>query len=338
MSEIVQIIKSCFSPTPSAYIWLLWVYHWFPAGSIGQWFSDHHPVGKFSVSRRSNVNGRFAWLFMEIIGPVNMLYTMRKLEPSILELPLWNKLTAALYVIHYINRAILQPLFVAPSMSPVGIEIFLIVSAFNWINGAIFGGWIVGYDTKIAGYDVRISGSEPLSGWRMGIPYAGLMLFAFGCINNIRAQLTLWRMRREEAHRRAAKGNKQAQQENIYSKVYVIPPPKGLFTSHLYPHYWYEWIEWFGYTLVGTAVLSSTAFVAHPVTTQELMVAPWHWPLAAIAEKYQIPLPLPALAFLLNCMAAMLPQARRGLRWYKQKFGDKAVAGRSAIVPGVSFL
>lgn len=276
---------------------------------------------------------------MEIIGPVNMLYVMWKQEPSILGLPLWNKITAALYVIHYVNRAVLQPLFIAPSMSPIGMEIFLVVSTFNWINGAIFGCWVVGYDTKIAGYNVRISGSEPLSGWRKAIPYAGLIVFAFGCINNIRAQLTLWRMRREEAHRRVTKDKKKhAQQENIYSKVYVIPPSRGLFASHLYPHYWYEWIEWFGYALVGTAVLSSIAFASRPVTTQELMVAPWHWPLAQLAEKYQIPFPLPALAFLLNCMAAMLPQARRGLRWYKQTFGNEAIVGRSAIVPGVSFL
>lgn len=264
---------------------------------------------------------------------------MWKLEPSMLELPLWNKLAAALYVLHYINRAFLQPLFIAPSMSPVGIEVFLIVSTFNWMNGAIFGGWVVGYDTKIAGYNVRISGSEPLSGWRKVIPYAGVIIFAFGCINNIRTQLILWRMRRDEAHRRIAKDKtKHTQQENIYSKVYVIPPNKGLFALHLYPHYWYEWIEWFGFSLVGTAVLSSTAFASHSVTTQEFTVAPWHWPLAQLAERYQIPFPLPALAFLLNCMAAMLPQARRGLMWYKQMFGDEAVAGRSAIVPGVSFL
>lgn len=308
-----------------------------------QWLSDYHPCGKFSRAKGFNVNGRLGWFVMESVGPVHMLYVLRtlSLRLPIAELPPWNKVAAALYLIHYFNRAVIGPLFVAPSMSPVGMEIFAAVSFHNWYNTAMLAPWIAGYTTEIAGFPgLKTTASEPLAGSvQQALPYIGLAVFALGMTNNIRAERRLWRMRREEGQRRARANDKQGdhqRQENIYAKVYVMPPADGLFRHSLSPHYFWEWIEWFGYVLVGTAIRSTTS--SSRLKTPPVTLAPWLVPFASLANFVKTPFPLPPLALVLIFVTGMLPQARRGLRWYKQKFGEEAVAGRSAIVPGIPFL
>lgn len=43
----------------------------------------------------------------------------------------------------------------------------------------------------------------------------------------------------------------------------------------------------------------------------------------------------PALWFVLNELATMAPRAVDGVRWYDQRFGRRAVAGRKAVIPGL---
>lgn len=305
---------------------------------------DYHPAGKFSPRPSPfNLNGRFAWSVMEMVGPVQLIYMLWKLQ--FLQLSAWNRIAAALYVVHYVNRSVVNPLFVAPSISPVGPAVFLFAVVFNWVNSVCLGAWLVGYDMRLDGFETGRASSSSLS----LLPFLGLALFAVGMINNIRAERTLWRLRREEAHRRAASQKKRSDNHdddnnknnnNPYAKVYVIPPASGLFRYTLYPHYGFEWIEWLGFALVGTAVVPSRTGAGLGIVTAAppLRIAPWLIPLAKVAETWRMPLPLPALVFLLNDVTTMLPQARRGLRWYKRKFGDEAVAGRTAVVPGVPFL
>lgn len=317
--------------------------------TVLQWTIDYHPAGKFSTGgSRFNLNGRFAWSVMEIVGPVQLVYILWTLpgQLAVAELPAWNKIAAALYVVHYFNRSVVNPLFVASSISPVGPVFFLFAAIFNWFNSACLGAWLVGYDTQLEGFEtgttVGRSSLSSSSSVRQVLPFLGLGLFALGMINNIRAERTLWRLRREEAHRSAAETKKKDDKENNnrkptnpYAKVYVIPPARGLFGYTLYPHYGFEWIEWVGFALVATAVSPSSH---PPITTPPIKIAPWFIPLATVAERWRMPLPLPALVFLVNNVTTMLPQARRGLKWYKQRFGEQAVAGRTAVVPGVPFL
>ncbi|KAH8697183.1 hypothetical protein BGW36DRAFT_396974 [Talaromyces proteolyticus] len=353
MTSIFDIVKSFFPPTPWAYSWQLGIFQWFPAATVLQWLVRYHPAGKFSLHNSVlNVNGRFAWCVMELVGPVQLLYILATFpaEFKIAELPFWNKVTAALYVIHYINRSIVNPLFVAPSISPARIELFLFACLFNWFNSACISGWIVGYDTQLAGYESNGALSIDLleSPWKKAIPWVGLSLFAYGLINNISAERTLWSLRREEALRRAAKKSddtdkdvSEAGNQNIYHKVYVIPPPSGLFRWILYPHYAFEWLEWIGFALVGISVYPARSmglFQEETLSTPAITLAPWIRPFASLANRLQIPLPLPALVFVLNDIFTMMPQARRGREWYSQKFGKDAVAGRSAAIPGVAFL
>lgn len=365
MSNIFAFAKSFFPPQPWPYAWQLRLFQWFPAVSsllarktnvlrrlqatVIQWLLDYHPSGKFSMPNSAlNLNGRFAWSVMEVVGPVNVIYILSTLPAefnfSFAELPLWNKVAGALYVIHYVNRSILNPLFVAPSISPVRLEIFVLAFIFNWLNSSCIAGWIAGYDlTQALGYSPLPASSTTL---QQCLPYIGLATFAYGMIGNIRSERTLWSLRREEAQRQATKKSDDKMgsddERNIYHKVYVIPPAKGLFRWILYPHYSLEWLEWIGFLLVGTAVYPAHAFlptISHPgLPAPSLTPAPWLQPFAVLTKYLRVPFPWPALVFVLNDVFTMLPQARRGLRWYTTKFGKDAVAGRSAVIPGVPFL
>lgn len=316
--------------------------------TVVQWLLDYHPTGKFSVPNSAlNLNGRFAWSVMEVVGPINLIYILSTLPAefgfSFAELPLWNKVAGALYVIHYFNRSIVNPLFVAPSISPVRLEIFVLAFIFNWFNSSCIAGWIAGYDlTQGLGYTPLPASSTII---HQCLPYIGAGIFAYGMMGNIRSERKLWSLRREEAQRQAAKKSDEkngSDEKNIYHKVYVIPPANGLFRWVLYPHYALEWLEWVGFALVGTAVYPAHAFlptISHPgLPAPSVAPAPWLKPFAMLAKYLRIPFPWPAIVFVLNNVFTMLPQARRGLRWYTTKFGKDAVAGRSAVIPGVPFL
>lgn len=342
-----QNIATFFPPTPWAYSWLLRIFEWGPIFTIGMWFSDYHPCGKFSKEKGLNLNGRVGWALMESVGMAHMLYILWDFSHryGIADLPIWNKVAAGMYILHYINRAWIGPLFVAPSMSPVGIEIFLMVCWHNWFNTAILAPWIAGYSTAIDGFpglNTILPVNAVPSGAAKVVPWIGVAVYALGMTSNIVAERRLWRMRKEEGARRAStKGS-----GNKYFKVYVCPPADGLFRYSMYPHYFWEWVEWFGFVLVGTGLssvaagnLAGAAEVGVGVLqTPSIQLPPWVMPFAYLAQFVETTLPLAPLAYVLNFVACMPPQARRGLRWYKQKFGDEAVAGRSAIVPRVSWL
>ncbi|KAE8349534.1 hypothetical protein BDV28DRAFT_141039 [Aspergillus coremiiformis] len=293
-------------------------------------------MGKTSLKTSPlNIPGRLAWSGMELIGPLNLLYQLNRLPNPNTTLPLPNKITASLYLIHYANRAIISPLLAAPSISPIHASIVCSAAAFNWVNSTCLAAWLVGYHVPVPGF--RTDGSE--DGDRSAIatclPYLGFGLFFLGMVGNIVAERTLFRLRREEAdklecHRRHQQGKKLLPR-NRYSKVYVLPPASGLFRFILYPHYVCEWLEWIGFVLVGTAVYPA-------VVAPEMKLAPWLVPAAAVVERLRVPLPLPAVVFVGNIVASMVPQARWGKKWYLGKFGRERVAGRAAVLPFSSWL
>lgn len=290
---------------------------------------------------------------MEIVGPVNLLYILWTLPPSlnITSFPLPNMLAASLYILHYINRAIISPFFAAPSMSPI--HAFVVFSAvlFNWLNSTCLAGWIVGYQIPLAIPSSTstsrpvIAPSSPPSSSTL-IPSLGLCLFFLGMAGNIYAERTLFQLRRERAETQQAKNKKPSTStsndgsSNKFSKVYVIPPPAGFFRSILFPHYVCEWLEWFGFALLGTAVLPVPSVLGNAASSSSwsLVLAPWVVPFALGAEKLHTRLPLPAVLFFVNAVANMLPHARWGRKWYVERFGAQKVAGRGAVVPFCGWL
>jgi hypothetical protein len=57
-----------------------------------------------------------------------------------------------LQTIHYLYRAILAPLFLNPSMSPIHLSVWLSAFSFQVINGTCIGGWVAGYGTPSSGW------------------------------------------------------------------------------------------------------------------------------------------------------------------------------------------
>jgi len=133
----------------------------------------------------------------------------------------------------------------------------------------------------------------------------GLIIWALGFYGNIfhddelreirRAAKRNQKKRADEAEESTGKGKGG---EKGVEKVYMIPQ-NGLFTWILYPHYLCEWIEWGGFWIVGGRDC------------------------------------VPARNFVVNEVAAMLPRAVSGKKWYIERFGKEKVGGRKAIIPGL---
>lgn len=206
---------------------------------------------------------------------------------SFSSLPIGNKTMAICYTIHYLYRAVVSPLFLNPSMSPIHVSIF--GAAFSWqiINAIGLGGWLGGY------------GRSTVDEWA-GRPYVieiGLVVWTLGLLGNVFHDDDLREIRRE-ALKQQTKQAKKGEKAKGVDKVYKIPK-NGLFKWVLYAHFLCEWIEWAGFWMIGGLGC------------------------------------IPARSFLFNEIASMLPRALQGRRWYIQKFGEKAVGSKKAILPGL---
>lgn len=157
-------------------------------------------------------------------------------------LPAQHEVFGLLYVLHYLNRAIITPLFIAPSMSPIHVKITVAMTIFQWLNSSNLASWIA-YSSQ-QGRGLTGSLTDPLA-------IVGLALFVIGLTGNVVAENTLFGLRRGAAKRRAKSEGKA---KVTYDKVYVIPPAEGVFSYVLYPHYSLEWLEWTGYWILGGAI------------------------------------------------------------------------------------
>ncbi|PYH73871.1 3-oxo-5-alpha-steroid 4-dehydrogenase family protein [Aspergillus vadensis CBS 113365] len=357
-------------PTPEIYTHFLNIFQYFPLVSLLQWLTSYHPAGKTSLkSSPLNLPGRWAWCIMEIVSPITLLYLLYTLpqlypdltlSPSLSTLPTSNKFLAFLFTLHYTNRAIISPFFAAPSISPIHVVIASSAVAFNWFNAVCLGGWLAGYpvpySTSTSSYASGGGGGSTTSGsiGRALLAPLGLTLFLGGMAGNISAERTLFRLRREEAHRKkpspstsssttknATKAGGKEKGGNIYSKIYTIPPPTGLFTSILYPHYVAEWIEWLGFAILAAGIVTTPSVkvgAGAGAGDGSFQLAPWLVPVARIVDWMGVPMPLPAVVFFFNAVSNMLPHARWGRKWYVEKFGEGRVKGRGAVVPFFSWL
>ena len=279
--------------------------------TAAQWFVDFYPQGKTSIESRLNLPGRYAWLIMELPGMFIVLYLMYTLpSQSHLNitggasgLPWVNWTMAGLYVIHYIYRAILSPLLLNPSMSPIHFSVFAGAIAFNTINGLCIGGWAAGY------------GPTSVEDWagRARWCTVGLVIWGWALLGNMFHDDELREIRREVARRQSRKQDEQnektkregksagtaeakGQTRPKVDKVYMMPK-NGLFNLILYPHYLCEFVEWGGFWMVGGLNC------------------------------------VPARTFLLNELSTMIPRAVQGWHWYVKTFGREKVGKRKAIIP-----
>lgn len=286
--------------------------------SILQWLlPSYQSMGRTSGSSWLNLPGRWGWSAAESIGPLNLVYILYTLPsrlhllshstttvtPSIglfrTGLPITHEVMGLLYVIHYINRAIITPLFVAPSISPINGLVSLCMAVFQFMNSSSIAGWLC-YDAQRRRLDPSLTTTPTVLNF---FSLTGLILFILGLAGNISAEWQLFALRRGAAKRKAKSEGKVTV---TYDKVYVIPEATGFYKHILYPHYSFEWVEWTGYWVLGGG-----------------WGLGWTWPLSAAA------------VFLVNEVALMTPRAVDGVRWYEKKFGKRAVGGRRAVIPGL---
>lgn len=211
-------------------------------------------MGKTSTTSKLNLPGRYAWLAAEVVGPVNLLFILYSLPSKLYPTPddptsfmrtglsAQQEILGLLYVLHYINRAIVTPLFLAPSMSPIHASIAISMAIFQYINSSNIACWIV-YGSE------NMRSQEEVSVLLLGL--VGFVLFSGGLAGNIRAENKLFELRRGAAKRKAKSEGKAAV---TYDKVYVIPPATGMYKTVLYPHFVAEWVEWTGYWVLGGAL------------------------------------------------------------------------------------
>lgn len=242
--ETLQKASSILISTPLLTPKQFSILSWTPVGNLQY-------MGKTSTDSRFNLPGRYAWSVAELIAPLNLLYIIStlpsKLHPppnassSILGtgLPAKNELFAALYVLHYANRAVITPLFLTPSMSPIHSSIALAIAMFQYTNSSCIGSWLV--------YS-EVTPSSSNSSFSAPISLIGLALFFLGLAGNIASENELFALRRGAAKRKAKSEGKA---QITYDKVYVIPPASGWFKYVLSPHYVLEWLEWTGYWILG---------------------------------------------------------------------------------------
>ncbi|KAI5925985.1 3-oxo-5-alpha-steroid 4-dehydrogenase-domain-containing protein [Camillea tinctor] len=232
----MAIVQDWLPASRENYDTLLWWWQFFPLVASLQWVTSWYGMGKTSVNSILNIPGRIAWFTMEVPGFTTLLYIMTNLpaQHGITDLPWQNKVLAALFVIHYVYRAVLFPI-IQPSMSPIHAFVWIQAIMFQLCNATCIGSWLAAYGPTTQ----EEWQAQPLSVLRFSI---GLVVFYVGLASNYFADEELREIRRTEL-RRQQRLEKQGKTINKHYEV----PQNGLFRYMLFPHYFMEWVEWLGY-------------------------------------------------------------------------------------------
>lgn len=133
------------------------------------------PFGKLGRASAWNVHGNGAWMAMELVAPCALL--ANAYARGALAWP--TQALVALFVLHYVNRAVYQP-WRNPPRSPLHLSVVLSAMAFNLVNGTLLGAWLAHGGTTHHG-----------SVWT-GV---GVALFALGLWGNMHHDARLRRLR-----------------------------------------------------------------------------------------------------------------------------------------------
>ena len=190
---------------------------------------------------------------------LSVLYCMYALpeQVGIESLPWANWTMVGIYTIHYLYRAVLSPLVLNPSMSPIHLFVFLGAMLFNVVNGLSIGGWLAGY------------GPTTVNDWagRLYMIEVGLVIWGWSFLGNIFHDDDLREIRRSALRRQKAQAEKENKPIKGVDKLYVMPK-NGLFHYILYPHYLCEWFEWAGFWLIGGwSCVPARNFLVNEITT-----------------------------------------------------------------------
>lgn len=239
---------------------------------------------------------------MELISPTTFLYTFLNSPLSTTKFGTSPPLSfshpptflAVLYLVHYLNRAIVSPLR-TPSRSKSHIIVPLSAILFNTVNGSLMGAYL---SSPSADNFLRGAFQRPLF-------WVGLGMWAFGLAGNIYHDEILLNIRRHSKVK--AKSQENTNSKEIKKEHYAIPHG-GLFNLVTFPNYFCEWVEWLGFAVIASPFpsLSSTADF-----------------LATISPPY---------LFFLSEILLMIPRAFKGHKWYHKRFPEYP-KNRKVVIP-----
>ncbi|KAG6846392.1 hypothetical protein H0H93_014267, partial [Arthromyces matolae] len=232
---------------------------------------------------------------MELVAPTSFLYAFLS-SPSRPPIVSAQSLLASLYLLHYVNRALLSPLR-TPSRSKSHIVVPLAGITFNILNGSLLGAYLASptASSHVANYNV----SSSTSFW------VGIALWALGAAGNIWHDEVLLNIRRK------ARAKGKARDGTNENEHYAIPQG-GLYSLVSYPNYLCEWVEWAGFALAASPFPSVEYGYLSFEGLKKMIEAP--------AGTFA-PTLTPPYIFLLNEILLMFPRALRGHQWYKTRFG-----------------
>ncbi|KIM63978.1 hypothetical protein SCLCIDRAFT_1213794 [Scleroderma citrinum Foug A] len=268
-----------------------------PPTSLVLFFVDA-PFGRFSLSKESifSLNGIKSWIFMEIPSPTIFIYALIKaplLGPEVPSLSGPQLFLAALYLLHYANRALISPLR-TPSRSRSHVSVVFCAICFNVLNGLMMGTY---FRSSIAHSFLSGAFARPLF-------WTGALLWLAGFFGNLLHDEVLLNIRRNAKIKGKAKDEGNPKKQGEY---YAIP--RGYLYEYIsYPNYFCEWLEWLGFALAAAPLPPVMSFSAFVQSAQ----APW--------------------VFVFSEVLLMLPRAYRGHQWYLGKFSDYPKE-RKAVLP-----
>ena len=244
---------------------------------------------------------------MEIVSPLTFVATFiaTPLAPHRSTPIPWadpSVLLAAMFVAHYINRALVSPLR-TPSRSRSHVIVNICGAFFNLANAF-----------SVAAYLTSPSAQSFLSdAYTRPLFLIGVVLWASGFIGNILHDETLLDIRRKAA----AKREKTHDQKGEYYGI-----PHGMLYSFIsYPNYFCEWLEWLGFALAAAPL--PTSFVPRSLTLTSLDAL----------VRSGVPKTLtPPWIFVISEVLVMLPRAYRGHQWYLNKFPEYP-KNRKVVLP-----
>ncbi|KAI0079256.1 hypothetical protein K474DRAFT_1705748 [Panus rudis PR-1116 ss-1] len=267
------------------------------------------PFGRFAPKDNSifMLDGIKSWIVMELVSPISFCYAFLQSplslthngSPPPLSFSHPPTLLAALFLVHYLNRAIISPLR-TPSRSKSHISVPLAAVAFNITNGSLMGAYL---SSTAAEKFLQGAFERPLF-------WVGVGLWALGFVGNILHDEILLNIRRSAKAKGKAKadedddnnGKSKSKQEH-----YAIPHGY-LYELISYPNYFSEWVEWAGYAFVAAPLPSFTSLSSFLTTVT------------------------PPYLFLFAEFFTMIPRAYKGHKWYHARFPDYPKQ-RKAVIP-----
>ncbi|CAG7854848.1 Uncharacterized protein C9.08c [Serendipita indica DSM 11827] len=199
------------------------------------------PFGRFSpADSKWMVDGNTSWMLMEIVAPVFFIATYLYApfspthNPPSLNHP--STLLAALFVIHYVNRAIISPLR-SPGRSKSHIIIVIAGIGFNIINAPSSPHSFQKLQQKLA---AKVAESQTLQMAFADRKFqVGIALFVLGFVSNILHDEILYNIRRNAPTTPDGKHRYSIPQGYLYNYI-------------SYPNYFSEWVEFAGFALAAS--------------------------------------------------------------------------------------